>query len=137
MGPSELYVGAVHRLRQAVERRGGLERLEAISRAPLRHVRTLFAVYDAEGLSHLGLPSWSCAAIRRARPEAKGFGFGAGASTTWLARRPGTVIAVDHDTEFAVSVAVDRRPWQRNAVEGSSGAGLRGGAAHTVSAAWA
>ena len=111
MGPSELYVSAVHRLRQSAERRGVLERLEASSRPSLRHLRTLFAIYDAEDLSYLDLPWWSYAAIRRieeflrGRPEAKVFEFGAGASTTWLARRAGTVISVEHDTEFATTVS--------------------------------
>lgn len=84
----------------------------------MRHLRTLFAIHDVADLAELDLAWWSYPAIRRvhtflaARPAARVFEFGAGASTLWLARRAGEVHSVEHDAGFAshVEQLLDGRP---------------------------
>lgn len=111
MGLRALYVGTIRGLRHVCDRLGVLGRLEASQRPALRHLRTLFAIYDAEDLAALDLPWWSYASIRRVEqflrdnPAARVFEFGAGASTVWLARRAHTVVSVEHDLQFAADLS--------------------------------
>ena len=71
-----------------------------------RWAASLFAIYDTKSMVALDLPWWNVAATREiedflaARPGARVFEYGAGASTAWLARRAGEVVSVEHDTAF-------------------------------------
>ena len=68
-----------------------------------RWAASLLAIYNSEKMVQLDLPWWNVAATREiatflsARPNARVFEYGAGASTAWLAKRAGTVISVEHD----------------------------------------
>lgn len=104
------YVAGVRAARRAAASTGLLDRM-SVSRSPsIRHLRTLFAVYDVDDLVALDLAWWSYPAIKEVeaflaeRPAARVFEFGAGASTVWLARRAGSVVSVEHDTGFAETV---------------------------------
>jgi hypothetical protein len=77
-------------------------------RTSVAHLRTLLAVHNAEDLVDLDLPWWTYRAIDvvdgflGARGgAARVFEYGAGASTVWLARRAGSVDAVEHDPQWA------------------------------------
>ena len=100
------YVKAARSARSVARSTGLLGALERSHRPALRHLRTLFAVYDAEDLAHLDLPWWSYGAITQVeeflaeRPQARVFEFGSGASTPWLAKRAGFVDTVEHDLDF-------------------------------------
>jgi protein-L-isoaspartate O-methyltransferase len=69
--------------------------------------RSLFAIYDIDEMVRLDLPWWNLRATQRveallaARPSARVFEFGSGASTVWLAQRAASVISVEHDEEWA------------------------------------
>ncbi len=71
-----------------------------------RWLASLLAIYDTRRMVRLGLPWWNVAATREverhlaARPQARVFEYGAGASTAWLARRAADVISVEHDPAF-------------------------------------
>ncbi len=64
---------------------------------------SLLAIHDIDALIRLDVPWWTYDAIARvedflkARPGARVFEYGSGASTVWLAKRAGEVISVDHD----------------------------------------
>ncbi|QQA42038.1 class I SAM-dependent methyltransferase [Pelagovum pacificum] len=64
--------------------------------------RSLAAIHDIDGLVALDVPWWSYKAIDEvdaflaARPGARVFEYGSGASTVWLARRAGSVTSVEH-----------------------------------------
>jgi len=87
------YVSGVKTLRKAAQRAGLLARLERSESPTVRHLRTLFSIFDASDLVWLD-----------ARPGARVFEYGAGASTVWLARRAGEVHSVEHDVEWAERV---------------------------------
>lgn len=71
-----------------------------------RWLASLFAIYDARAMVALDCPWWNVAATREvaeflaARPGAKVFEYGAGASTVWLARRAAQVVSVEHDSRW-------------------------------------
>lgn len=71
-----------------------------------RWAASLLAIYDTKKMVKLGLPWWNVAATREveqflaARPGARVFEYGAGASTAWLAQRANQVVSVEHDAEF-------------------------------------
>lgn len=73
-------------------------------------VRSLLAIYDPADLVRLDTPWWTytCAGIvdgwLTARPGARVFEWGSGASTVWLARRAAQVTAVEHDVDWAERV---------------------------------
>jgi len=104
------YVSGVKTLRKAAQRAGLLARLERSESPTVRHLRTLFSIFDASDLVWLDLAWWCYPAMRRveeflaARPGARVFEYGAGASTVWLARRAGEVHSVEHDVEWAERV---------------------------------
>jgi hypothetical protein len=68
-----------------------------------RWAASLFAIHDVRRMMALELPWWNVKATREAeahlaaRPGARIFEYGAGASTAWLARRAGSVISVEHN----------------------------------------
>jgi hypothetical protein len=72
----------------------------------LRWSASLLAIHDIERMIALGLPWWNVAATRevaqflRARPNARVFEYGAGASTIWLARHAARVTSVEHHAEW-------------------------------------
>lgn len=97
------YAGFMH----AVAGIAAFERLTADARTSdafglRRWAASLFAIHDVERMIALDLPWWNVAATReidtflRARPDARVFEYGAGASTVWLARRCAQVVAVEH-----------------------------------------
>ena len=68
---------------------------------------SLLGVYDVRALTALDVPWWTFAAadeVERflaARPAARVFEWGAGASSVWLASRAGSVTSVEHDAAWA------------------------------------
>ncbi|HVK20139.1 MAG TPA: class I SAM-dependent methyltransferase [Actinokineospora sp.] len=104
------YVAGVRAARRAAASTGLLDRMAASRSRSVRHLRTLFAVYDVDDLVALDLAWWSYPSITEVdafltrRPAARVFEFGAGASTVWLARRAAAVVSVEHDVEFAATV---------------------------------
>ncbi|MCY7396637.1 MAG: class I SAM-dependent methyltransferase [Nocardioides sp.] len=85
---------------------GLLDRLVPRSRTAL-WVRSWFAVYDLADLVALDTPWWTFEAADRveaflaARPGARVFEWGSGASTVWLGARSGSVTSVEHDPDWA------------------------------------
>ncbi len=112
MSLKQTYVNLVHSLRPAAERVSLLSTLERHSDRSrwARWSRSLFAIYDSQAMIALDLPWWNLNAIDRvheflaARDAPSAFEFGSGASTTWLARRCGTVVSVEHDAPWAEQV---------------------------------
>lgn len=106
-GPRAAYVAALRTARRAADRSGLLARMARSGSPAVRHLRTLFAIHDVADLARLDLAWWSYPAMREvdaflaARPAARVFEYGAGASTVWLARRAGEVHSVEHDEGFA------------------------------------
>ena len=104
------YVAGVKTVKKAADKSGLLNKLASSESARLRHLRTLFSIHDVADLAQLDVAWWSYPAMRRvdeflsARPEARVFEYGAGASTAWLARRAGKVDSVEHDAEFVAYV---------------------------------
>lgn len=101
------YSGIMHRIANL----GPMERLAANARQSdeygwLRWAASLLAIHDVERMIALGLPWWNVAATReiaeflRARPNARVFEYGAGASTIWLARHAAHVTSVEHHAEW-------------------------------------
>jgi predicted O-methyltransferase YrrM len=91
-----------------VLRYSGLDRFLARRRSFwVRHLWSLFALYDVRRMVMLDHPWWiydATADVERflaARDgKARVFEFGAGASTVWLAKRAGEVHSVEHDGDF-------------------------------------
>jgi Methyltransferase domain len=104
------YVSGVKSLRRTAERVGLLARLERSASPRLRHVRTLFSIFDAADMTKMDLAWWCYPAMRRVeafladRPRARVFEYGAGASTVWLAKRARQVDSVEHDAAWAEHV---------------------------------
>jgi hypothetical protein len=100
------YVTGVKTVRKAADKAGLLSRLERSDSPKVRHLRTLFSIFDAGDLAKMDLAWWSYPAMRRVeeflgdRPGARVFEYGAGASTMWLAKRAGQVDSVEHDTQW-------------------------------------
>jgi SAM-dependent methyltransferase len=71
-----------------------------------RWFASLFAIYETDRMIALDLPWWNVAATREieaflsARPGARVFEYGSGASTVWLARRASQITTVEHDPEW-------------------------------------
>jgi SAM-dependent methyltransferase len=71
-----------------------------------RWLASLLAIHDVARMVQLDCPWWNVAATRhivaflRARPNARVFEYGSGASTVWLARRAKEVISVEHDQRW-------------------------------------
>ena len=73
--------------------------------------RSLFAIYDIDDLIKLDLPWWTLAAtdyvdrFLAAKPGARVFEYGSGASSFWLAKRGAEVTSVEHDDNWFEEVA--------------------------------
>jgi len=103
------YVTGIRTLRKVLATIGVLGLLDAWarrSRAGL-WVRSLFSIYDLEDLLPYDVPWWTfrasdeVAAVLEAKPDARVFEWGSGASTAWLSRRAGTVTSIEHDAAWA------------------------------------
>jgi hypothetical protein len=74
-------------------------------------ILSLFAIHDVDGLGRLDLPWWTfdsadqVAAYLAARPGARVFEWGSGASTLWLAARAGSVHSVEHHAGWAAQLS--------------------------------
>jgi predicted O-methyltransferase YrrM len=72
--------------------------------------RSLLSIYDVPELAGLDVPWWTFEssalvdAFLRGRRDARVFEWGSGASTIWLARRSASVVAVEHDLQWAQTV---------------------------------
>jgi hypothetical protein len=83
-----------------------------------RWAASLFAIYNAKEMIKLDLPWWNVAAtveaeaFLRARPNARVFEWGSGASTIWLARRAEQIVSVEHDANWhrLMSQETENRP---------------------------
>jgi hypothetical protein len=97
---------ALRRLLAAIGLLGLLDRWAARSRTGL-WLRSLLSIYDLEDLLRYDVPWWTFDASDRvarflaARPQARVFEWGSGASTVWLSRRAGSVTSIEHDAEWA------------------------------------
>lgn len=111
----EVYLGTLTRARRALEGTSVLaawdRQVAANPRSTSAHLRTLLAVHNAEDLVAMDLPWWTYEAVdtveaflARFDGRAKVFEYGSGASTVWLARRSGSVDAVEHDDAWAQRV---------------------------------
>lgn len=106
------YAGLAHALGGAAEASGFTGWLERRPHSrTARWARSLFAIYDIDAMTRLDLPWWSFDAIDKvaahlaARPGARVFEYGSGASTIWLGKRAGEVISVEHDAGWYPVVA--------------------------------
>ena len=106
------YVVGVRAVRRALAVFGVLallDRWAARSRIGL-WVRSLLSIHDLEDLLPHDVPWWTFRASDRvaeflaARPGARVFEWGSGASTAWLSRRAGSVTSVEHDATWAAIV---------------------------------
>ena len=107
-GLKSAYVGAMRGARSVASTLGIVPWLEARQhRTGARWARSLFAIYDIDDMVRLDLPWWTFAAINKvdaflkAKPGARVFEYGSGASTVWLGRRAGEVRSVEHDAGWA------------------------------------
>ncbi|WP_136637361.1 class I SAM-dependent methyltransferase [Pseudooceanicola onchidii] len=100
------YVRMLRGARAVARGTGVLERLEAGESRRARWLRSLFAIYDFDDLTRLDLPWWTFDAVEEveaflaARPQARVFEWGSGASTLWLSKRAGEVVSVEHDPQW-------------------------------------
>lgn len=108
-----VYVSALRTLRRLLATLGLLallDRWAARSRTGL-WLRSLLSIYDLSDLLPYDVPWWTFSASDRverflaARPGARVFEWGSGASTVWLSRRAGSVTSVEHDAAWAEAVA--------------------------------
>ena len=103
------YVTGVRALRKALTLIGVMGLLDAWARRSRTGlwIRSLFSIYDLEDLLPYDVPWWTfkasdeVAAVLKAKPDARVFEWGSGASTAWLSRRAGSVTSIEHDAEWA------------------------------------
>jgi predicted O-methyltransferase YrrM len=106
------YVAGMRTARKAAVKTGLMARLERSDSPRMRHLRTLFSIFEADDMVKMDLCWWSYPAMRRVeefladRPGARIFEYGAGASTLWLAKRAGQIDSVEHDLQWAEQVRV-------------------------------
>lgn len=111
----DAYLGVMTGLRRALDGTAALRawdrQVAAHPRTVSAHLRTLLAVHHAEDLVRMDLPWWTYDAVDAvdgflaARGgTARVFEYGSGASTLWLARRAGSVDAVEHEPAWAARV---------------------------------
>lgn len=90
---------------------GWFDRAAAKGSPRQRWRASLLAIYQLERMVRLDIPWWNVAATDEveaflaARPGARVFEYGSGASSAWLAKRCGALIAVEHDRGWAENVA--------------------------------
>lgn len=100
------YVGTVHFVGWVLRSVGLLGTPGPSAGRAQRWYRSLFAIHDIDQMVRLDLAWWTFDAIERveafltARPNARVFEYGSGASTIWLAKRCGQVISVEHDAPW-------------------------------------
>ena len=101
------YVSVMRATGSLADRVGLLSALDRSADSRRAHwVRSLFAIHDIDALIALDVPWWTYDAIEfvarhlKARPQAKVFEFGSGASTVWIAKRAGQVFSVEHDASW-------------------------------------
>jgi hypothetical protein len=101
------YVGVMHSLAGPAKSTGLIDWLDRRSESRgARWARSLFAIYDIDGMIALDLPWWTfdaideVAAFLAARPKARVFEYGSGASTVWLGRRAAEVFSTEHDASW-------------------------------------
>lgn len=107
-----LYVTGMRGVRQGARRVGVLEWWDRAAQKNRLGCwsRSLFAVYDLPDLVMLDVPWWTFDAANAveeflaARPHARVFEWGSGASTVWLAKRAASVVAIEHDATWAADV---------------------------------
>lgn len=112
MSAKSTYVTAARALRSGLGSAGVLPRLDrwAEQSRTGTWARSLLSIYDVSELAALDVPWWTfeSAAVVDAflagRRTARVFEWGSGASTVWLARRSASVVAVEHDPEWADEV---------------------------------
>lgn len=106
------YIHSVHAVRDRLVRSGRMVVLDRWAEHSRRGAwaRSLLAIHDVEALVALDVPWWTfesadlVADHLARRPGAAVFEWGSGASTVWLARRAGSVTAVEHDESWAARV---------------------------------
>lgn len=108
----DTYVFGVRIAARAARTIGLLNLLEQSRNRNLLWLRTLFSIYDSKDLAQLDLPWWTFAAIEfvegriaQLGGQLRVFEYGSGASTVWLARRCKEVFTVEHDLDFAKTMA--------------------------------
>lgn len=106
------YLAVATRARDALDGTAALaawdRRAASRPRSRTAHLRTLLAVHNADDLVAMDLPWWTYQSIdvvdgflRGHDGGARVFEYGSGASTLWLARRCGSVDAVEHHAAWA------------------------------------
>lgn len=98
------YISVVRLIDRAVAVLGGHGFLAKRRGKRFYHwVSSLFAIHDLDRMIGLDVPWWTYRSIDRvsefllARPEARVFEYGSGASSLWLATRSKCLISVEHD----------------------------------------
>ena len=98
------YVKGMRLVRGIVQPSGDPGQTVSARENRYRHwLQSLLAIHDIDALIRLDVPWWTYDAIGQvedflsARPGARVFEYGSGASTVWLAKRADRVISVDHD----------------------------------------
>ncbi len=98
------YVKGMRLVRGIVQPPGSSVGVVSARENRYRHwLQSLLAIHDIDALIRLDVPWWTYDAIEQvedflnARPHARVFEYGSGASTVWLAKRAGSVNSVDHD----------------------------------------
>lgn len=115
------YVSLMRGVRSAVEPLGvGRTAVNARDQRYRHWLQSLLAIHDIDALIRLDVPWWTYDAIEKvdaflaARPHARVFEWGSGASTVWLAKRAGNVTSIDHDAPW-VEFSAPRLAEQDNA----------------------
>lgn len=107
-----VYVFLIRSVRSLMVPVGGLSFLDRLARRSRTGawLRSLLAIYDIHDLIALDTPWWTYDSAARVEehllryPGATVFEWGSGASTAWLAKRAGHVIAIEHDAAWAEKV---------------------------------
>lgn len=102
------YVSTLKGGRAVAHRSGLLARLDRQRQnsRTAHWLRSLFAIHDIDEMVQLDTPWWTydaideVAAFLAAKPDARVFEYGSGASTVWLGRRAGAVTSVEHDRDW-------------------------------------
>ena len=115
------YVSLMRAVKSAVEPLGlGSTPVSARDHRYRHWLQSLLAIYDIDALIRLDVPWWTYDAIGKvetflkARPDARVFEWGSGASTVWLAKRASSVVSIDHDAPW-VEFSAPRLAEQGNA----------------------
>lgn len=114
------YVDGARAVRSVLATTGALPALDRWAQASRTGTwaRSLLSIHDVDELVALDVPWWTfdAAALVDAflagRRSARVFEWGSGASTVWLARRAASVVAVEHDEQWAgrVRALLDGHP---------------------------